>query len=218
MTQTATAPGHDQLVIVAHPLVQHKLTLIRSTETTTGQFRQLLREIGMLMLYEATRDLALEEREIDTPIARMKGPVLSGKKLCFVPILRAGLGFVDAMLELVPSARVGHIGLYRDPATLAAVQYYLKLPDDISSRLAIVCDPMLATGHSANAAVRRLKESGADAIKFICLVAAPPGLKLMQAEHPDVTIYTAAVDERLNDHAYIVPGLGDAGDRLFGTK
>ena len=213
------APSENEhVVIVAHPLVQHKLTLIRSRDTTTGQFRQLMREIGLLMLYEATRDLPLEEREIETPLARMKGSALSGKKLCFVPILRAGLGFVDAMLDLVPSARVGHIGLYRDPATLAAVQYYLKLPDDISSRLAIVCDPMLATGHSAVAAVRRLKESGADAIKFICLVAAPPGLDLMRAEHPDVTIYTAAVDDRLNDHAYIVPGLGDAGDRLFGTK
>jgi uracil phosphoribosyltransferase len=193
--------GAGQLVIVAHPLLQHKLTLMRSKETSTGQFRQLLREIGLLMLYEATRDLPLEEHQIETPLAPMKGRVLSGKKL-----------------ELVPSARVGHIGLYRDPATLAAVQYYLKLPEDISSRLAIVCDPMLATGHSATAAVRRLKESGADAIKFICLVAAPPGLDLMRAEHPDVTIYTAAVDERLNEHAYIIPGLGDAGDRLFGTK
>jgi uracil phosphoribosyltransferase len=218
MTQQVAADGAEQLVIVAHPLVQHKLTLIRGKETTTRQFRQLLREIGLLMLYEATRDLALEECEVETPLARMTGRALSGKKLCFVPILRAGLGFVDGMLELVPSARVGHIGLYRDPATLAAVQYYLKLPDDIASRLAIVLDPMLATGHSAVAAVRRLKESGADAIKFICLVAAPPGLALMRAEHPDVTVYTAAVDERLNEHAYIVPGLGDAGDRLFGTR
>src|SRR5579862_737593 len=208
----------ENVVVVTHPLVLHKLTLMRSKDTATGQFRQLLREIGLLMLYEATRDLPLAEREIETPLVRTTGPMLAGKKLCFVPILRAGLGFVDAMLELVPSARVGHIGLYRDPATLAAVQYYLKLPEDISSRLAIVCDPMLATGHSATAAVRRLKESGADAIKFICLVAAPPGLDLMRAEHPDVTIYTAAVDERLNEHAYIIPGLGDAGDRLFGTK
>lgn len=218
MGQHVAANDTGQLVIVAHPLVQHKLTLIRSKDTSTGQFRQLLREIGLLMLYEATRDLPLEEREVETPLARMKGRALSGKKLCFVPILRAGLGFVDAMLELVPSARVGHIGLYRDPATLAAVQYYLKLPEDISSRLAIVCDPMLATGHSATAAVHRLKESGAEAIKFICLVAAPPGIELMRAEHPDVPIYAAAVDERLNEHAYIVPGLGDAGDRLFGTR
>jgi uracil phosphoribosyltransferase len=205
-------------VIVRHPLVQHKLTLMRSKDVATGQFRQLLREIGLLMLYEATRDLPLEEREIETPLSHTKGLVLAGKKLCFVPILRAGLGFLEAMLELVPSARVGHIGLYRDPATLAAVEYYLKLPDDISKRLAIVVDPMMATGHSASAAVRRLKENGAEAIKFVCLVAAPPGLDLMRREHPDVPIYTAAVDDRLDDHAYIVPGLGDAGDRLFGTK
>jgi uracil phosphoribosyltransferase len=205
-------------VIVTHPLVQHKLTLMRSKDTSTSLFRQLLREIGLLMLYEATRDLPLEEREIETPLVRTKGLVLAGKKLCFVPILRAGLGFADAMLELVPSARVGHIGLYREPTTLTAIEYYLKLPDDISKRLAIVVDPMLATGHSASAAVHRLKENGAEAIKFLCLVAAPPGLEVMHAEHPDVTIYTAAVDERLDDHAYIVPGLGDAGDRLFGTK
>jgi uracil phosphoribosyltransferase len=170
------------------------------------------------MLYEATRDLPLEEREIETPLVRTKGLVLAGKKLCFVPILRAGLGFADAMLELVPSARVGHIGLYREPTTLTAIEYYLKLPDDISKRLAIVVDPMLATGHSASAAVHRLKENGAEAIKFLCLVAAPPGLEVMRTEHSDVMIYTAAVDERLDDHAYIVPGLGDAGDRLFGTK
>jgi uracil phosphoribosyltransferase len=200
----------ESLVVIKHPLVQHKLTLMRSKDTATGQFRQLLREIGLLMLYEATRDLPLEERDIETPLVR--------KKLCFVPILRAGLGFVDAMLELVPSARVGHIGLYRNPATFEAVEYYLKLPEDISKRLAIIVDPMLATGHSGSAAVHRLKEHGAEAIKFVCLVAAPPGLELMRAEHPDVTIYTAAVDERLDDHAYIIPGLGDAGDRLFGTK
>ena len=205
-------------VIVTHPLVQHKLTLMRSKDTSTSQFRQLLREIGLLMLYEATRDLPLEEREIETPLVRTKGLVLAGKKLCFVPILRAGLGFADAMLELVPSARVGHIGLYREPTTLTAIEYYLKLPDDISKRLAIVVDPMLATGHSASAAVHRLKENGAEAIKFLCLVAAPPGLEVMRTEHSDVMIYTAAVDERLDDHAYIVPGLGDAGDRLFGTK
>jgi uracil phosphoribosyltransferase len=208
----------DSVVVVTHPLVQHKLTLMRSKDTSTGQFRQLLREIGLLMLYEATRDLPLELRDVETPLVRTQGPTLAGKKLCFVPILRAGLGFVDAMLELVPSARVGHIGLYRDPTTFTAVEYYLKLPEDISMRRVVVVDPMLATGHSASAAVHRLKESGAEAIKFICLVAAPPGLELMQAEHPDVPIYTAAVDERLNEHAYIVPGLGDAGDRLFGTK
>ncbi len=208
----------ENIVVVTHPLVQHKLTLMRSKDTSTGQFRQLLREIGLLMLYEATRDLPLEQRDIETPLTRTQGPTLAGKKLCFVPILRAGLGFVDAMLELVPSARVGHIGLYRDPITFTAVEYYLKLPEDISKRLVVIVDPMLATGHSGSAAVHRLKENGAESIKFICLVAAPPGIELMQAEHPDVTLYTAAVDERLDEHAYIVPGLGDAGDRLFGTK
>lgn len=208
----------EKLVVVTHPLVQYKLTLMRSKDTPTGQFHQLLREVGLLMLYEATRDLPLEDHEIETPLVRTRGPMLAGKQLCFVPILRAGLGFVDAMLEIVPFARVGHIGLYRDPATFAAVEYYLKLPDDISERFAIVVDPMLATGHSASAAVRRVREHGASAIAFVCLVAAPAGLDLMRAEHPDVPIYTAAVDERLNEHAYIIPGLGDAGDRLFGTK
>ncbi len=208
----------DSFVVITHPLVQHKLTLMRNKDTSTGQFRQLLREIGLLMLYEATRDLPLELRDVETPLIRTQGPMLAGKKLCFVPILRAGLGFVDAMLELVPSARVGHIGLYRDPITFTAVEYYLKLPEDISKRLVVVVDPMLATGHSGSAAVHRLKESGADAIKFICLVAAPPGVELMRAEHPDVPIYAAALDERLNEHAYIIPGLGDAGDRLFGTR
>lgn len=208
----------ENLVVVTHPLVQHKLTLMRSKDTATGHFRQLLREIGLLMLYEATRDLPLEDCDVETPLVHTKGSTLAGKKLCFVPILRAGLGFVDAMLELVPSARVGHIGLYRDPTTFEAIEYYLKLPEDISKRRAVIVDPMLATGHSASAAVHRLKENGVEAIKFICLVAAPPGLELMRAEHPDVTIYTAAVDERLNEHAYIIPGLGDAGDRLFGTK
>ena len=208
----------EKIVVVTHPLVQHKLTLMRSKTTESGQFRQLLHEIGLLMLYEATRDLPLEDCEIETPLVRMKAPTLVGKKLCFVPILRAGLGFVDALLELVPFARVGHIGLYRDPTTFAAIEYYLKLPEDIAECRTIVVDPMLATGHSASTAVRRIKESGAKAITFVCLVAAPPGLDLMRAEHPDVTVYTAAVDERLNEHAYIIPGLGDAGDRLFGTK
>lgn len=208
----------ETVVIVDHPLVQHKLTLMRSKDISTGQFRQLLREIAPLMLYEATRDLPLTEMEIETPLARMRAPVLAGKKLCFVPILRAGLGFVDSMLDLVPSARVGHIGIYRDPTTLTAVEYYLKLPEDISQRIVILVDPMLATGHSAAAAIGRLKDLGAETVKFICLVAAPPGIAAVHAEHPDVTIVAAAVDERLNDHAYIVPGLGDAGDRLFGTK
>jgi uracil phosphoribosyltransferase len=208
----------EGVIVVDHPLVQHKLTLMRRKETSTGEFRQLLREISPLMLYEATRDLPLTKREIETPIGTMMAPVLAGKKLCIVPILRAGLGFADTMLDLVPSARVGHIGLYRDPVTLDAVEYYLKLPDDIGARLVIVVDPMLATGHSASAAVRRLKDAGAETIRFICLVAAPRGVEVMRGEHPDVPIYTAAIDEKLNDHAYIVPGLGDAGDRLFGTK
>ena len=208
----------ENVVVVGHPLVQHKLTLMRRKDISTGQFRALLREIAPLMLYEATRDLPLIEIEIETPLARMQAPVLAGKKLCFVPVLRAGLGFVDSMLDLVPSARVGHIGIYRDPATLTAVEYYLKAPEDIAQRIVIVVDPMLATGHSAVAAVSRLKDIGAETIKFMCLVAAPPGVAAMQAEHPSVPIYAAAVDPVLNDHAYIVPGLGDAGDRLFGTK
>ena len=208
----------DDVVVVSHPLVQHKLTLMRRAGVSTAEFRQLTREISMLMLYEATRNLPTEEVEIETPLARMKAPMLAGKKLCFVPILRAGLGFVDSMLDLIPSARVGHIGLYRDPDTLDAVEYYLKLPEDISERQVIVVDPMLATGHSASAAVGRLKESGAESIKFMCLVAAPPGVQVMRSEHPDVPIYAASVDPELNDHAYIVPGLGDAGDRLYGTK
>ncbi len=178
------------VVVVDHPLVQHKLSLIRGKDISTSQFRALLHEIAPLMLYEATRDLPLTEREIETPLARVMAPVLAGKKLCFVPILRAGLGFVDSMLDLIPSARVGHIGIYRDPRTLTAVEYYLKVPEDIAARVVIVVDPMLATGHSACAAISRLKERGAETIKFICLVAAPPG----------------------------VAGLGDAGDRLFGTK
>ena len=208
----------ENVVVVGHPLVQHKLTLMRRKDISTGQFRALLREIAPLMLYEATRDLPLTEIEIETPLAHMQAPVLAGKKLCFVPVLRAGLGFVDSMLDLVPSARVGHIGIYRDPATLTAVEYYLKAPEDIAQRIVIVVDPMLATGHSAVAAVSRLKDIGAETIKFMCLVAAPPGVAAMQAEHPGVPIYAAAVDPVLNDHAYIVPGLGDAGDRLFGTK
>ncbi len=208
----------DGVNVIDHPLVQHKLTLIRRKGLSTAEFRQLMREISPLMLYEVTRDLPLTEVEIETPLARMMSPVLAGKKLCFVPILRAGLGFVDSMLELIPAARVGHIGMYRDPKTLDAVEYYFKVPDDIARRLVIVVDPMLATGHSGSAAVRRLKEVGAESIKFMCLVAAPLGIEVMRTEHPDVPIYAAAVDERLNDHAYIVPGLGDAGDRLFGTK
>ena len=205
-------------VIIDHPLVQHKLTLMRRKQTSTGEFRLLLRELSPLMLYEATRDLPMQLRRISTPMEDIDAPVLSGKKLCFVPILRAGLGMLDGMLELVPAARVGHVGLYRDPVTLDAVEYYIKVPEDIGERLVIVLDPMLATGHSASAALDRLKAQGARSIRFICLVAAPRGIELLRAEHPDVTIYTAAVDRELNDHAYILPGLGDAGDRLFGTK
>lgn len=204
--------------VISHPLVQHKLTLLRREEVKTGEFRQLVREIAPLLLYEVTRDLPMTMRRIRTPLAEFDSPVLDGKKLCFVPILRAGLGLVEGMLELIPSARVGHIGLYRDPATLVPVEYYMKVPDDIGSRLVIIVDPMLATGHSAAAAVSRLKQAGATRVKLICLLAAPEGLAVLAGEHPDVQIYTAAIDQRLNDHAYILPGLGDAGDRLFGTK
>jgi uracil phosphoribosyltransferase len=206
------------LIVVNHPLVQHKLTLMRRTQTSTVNFRRLLREISVLLAYEATRDLPVEMVTIETPLATIQAPAIRGKKLCIVSILRAGNGILDGMLEIMPSARVGHIGLYRDPKTLAAIEYYFKVPLDIGERLAIVVDPMLATGHSAVAAVNRLKQHGAVHLKFACLLAAPEGVATFQAAHPDVPIYAAAVDERLNDHGYIVPGLGDAGDRLFGTK
>jgi len=208
----------DNVHVIDHPLIQHKLSIMRSKETSTANFRRLLSEIGILMAYEVTRDLPLETRSIETPLTAMEAPFISSKKLCFVSILRAGNGLLDGMLNIVPSARVGHVGLYRDPATLQAVQYYLKVPEDIGSRLAIVLDPMLATGHSAVAAVSRLKEKGAKAMKFVCLLAAPEGVAEFRAAHPDVQLYTAAIDSHLNDHGYIVPGLGDAGDRLFGTK
>jgi uracil phosphoribosyltransferase len=208
----------NSAIVIHHPLVQHKLSLMRRQQTSTGEFRLLLRELSPLMLYEATRDLPMETRRITTPLEEMDAPVVAGKKLCFVPVLRAGLGMLDGMLDLVPAARVGHVGLYRDPATLEAVEYYLKVPADIGERLAIVLDPMLATGHSASAALTRLKEHGARAIRFICLLAAPRGIEVLAAEHPDVQVYTASIDRALNDHAYIMPGLGDAGDRLFGTK
>ena len=204
--------------VIDHPLVQHKLTLMRRKETSTANFRRLLREISMLLAYEVTRDLALETVPIETPLAAINAPKLSSKKLCLISILRAGNGLLDGMLDLIPSARVGHVGLYRDPATLQAVEYYCKLPTDIGERLAIVLDPMLATGHSAVAALDRIKARGAKDIKFVCLVAAPEGVKTLRAGHPEVPIYTASVDSHLNDHGYIVPGLGDAGDRLFGTK
>ena len=204
--------------IVSHPLVQHKLTLMRDHDRSTKGFRELTNEIGMLLCYEVTRDLPLEMVEIETPLTPMKAPTISGKKLTLAPILRAGVGFLDGMLAMVPSARVAHIGLYRDPKTLQAVEYYFKAPQDLSDRTVILMDPMLATGNSACAAAALLKTRGARDIRFVCLLAAPEGIAHFQQEHPDVPIWTAAVDERLNDHGYILPGLGDAGDRMFGTK
>ncbi len=206
------------LRIVDHPLVQHKLSLMRARDTPTGAFRQLMREVGLLLGYEATRDLLLEETEIETPLERARLPVLAGKKLCLVSILRAGNGLLDGILELVPSARVGHIGLYRDPRTLQAIEYYLKLPEDLSERDVILVDPMLATGNSAVAAISRLIELRARSVKFVCLVAAPEGVANVHRVFPDVVIVAAALDRCLNEHGYILPGLGDAGDRLFGTK
>ena len=206
------------VTVVDHPLVAHKLSLARDKTTPSVQFRQLLREISLLLGYEVLRDLPTEPRAIETPIGPMSAPFLKGKKLVFVPVLRAGMGFLDGLLELVPSARVGHVGLYRDPETLTAVEYYFKMPEDLSERLVIVCDPMLATGNSAIAAVARLKETGARELKLLCLLAAPEGIKAFHETHPDVAIFTAAIDSHLNEHGYIVPGLGDAGDRLFGTK
>ena len=204
--------------IMDHPLIQHKLSHLRNKHTGSKEFRELVSEIAMLMCYEATRDLSLEEVEIETPICRTKAKAVSGKKLAFVPILRAGLGMVDGVLELVPAAKVGHIGLYRDPETKMPVEYYCKLPNDIVKRDVIVLDPMLATGGSAIDAIGKLKERGVSSIKFMCIIAAPEGLSALGKAHPDVDIYCAALDERLNENAYIVPGLGDAGDRIFGTK
>jgi uracil phosphoribosyltransferase len=208
----------NHVTVVDHPLVQHKLSLMRRSDTAVVQFRQLAREIALLLAYELTRDLPLTTAEITTPVAPMQAPVLAGKKLCLVSILRAGNGLLDGMLDLVPSARVGHVGIYRDPESLTAIEYYYKVPEDLAERPVIVVDPMLATGNSAVAAVSKLKEDGASQLKFACLLAAPEGIAQMQDAHPDVPIVTAAVDERLNDHGYIVPGLGDAGDRLYGTK
>jgi uracil phosphoribosyltransferase len=204
--------------VVDHPLVQHKLTLMRDVKRSTKGFRQLLNEIGMLLLYEVTRDLPLEMVDIETPLTPMRAPMLAGKKLVLAPILRAGVGFLDGMLELVPSARVAHIGLYRDPKTLVAVEYYFKAPEDVADRLVLVLDPMLATANSAIAAVDRLKERNVKNLRVVCLLAAPEGIAKFHAHHPDVHIWTAAIDERLNEHGYIVPGLGDAGDRMYGTK
>ncbi len=212
------AEATGQVFVVDHPLVQHKLSLMRDRTRSTQGFRKLLNEIGMLLAYEVTRDLPLELAEIETPLAPMRAPVLAGKKLVFAPILRAGMGFLDGRLELVPSARVAHIGLYRDPATLAAVEYYFKAPPDVAERLVIVLDPMLATANSAVAAVDRLKERGCRDLRLVCLLAAPEGIAHFHGAHPEVPVWTAAIDSHLNDHGYIVPGLGDAGDRMFGTK
>jgi len=204
--------------VVDHPLVQHKLTYLRMQETTTDNFRRLVREIASMLAYEVTRDLATEAITITTPVAECQAPVISGKKLCLVSILRAGNGMLDGMIDLLPGARVGHVGLYRDPETLEPVEYYFKVPDDIHDRLVIVVDPMLATGNSANAALSRLKEAGVTSMKLVNLLASPEGVKAVRAAHPDVPITVASIDERLNEHGYIVPGLGDAGDRIFGTK
>ena len=207
-----------KLVVIDHPLVQHKLSLIRDVNTGTKEFRELVEELAMLMAYEVTRDLPLKEAEVQTPVAMAKTKVLAGKKLGIVPILRAGLGMVDGIMKLIPAAKIGHIGLYRDPETLQPVEYYCKLPPDCEERDMIICDPMLATGGSATAAISFLKNRGVKSIRFVCLISAPEGLARVQQVHPDVDIYVAAIDSHLNEHGYIVPGLGDAGDRIFGTK
>ncbi|MCK8059873.1 MULTISPECIES: uracil phosphoribosyltransferase [unclassified Fusibacter] len=201
-----------------HPLIQHKLSIIRDKNTGSKEFRELVREVSMLMAYEVTRELPLEDTEIETPIMKMTGKTIAGRKQGIVPILRAGLGMVDGFLNLLPAAKVGHVGLYRDPETLEPVEYYCKMPADIEDRDLYVVDPMLATGGSAIAAIRFIKQRGAKSIKFVCLLGCPEGIKAVQDAHPDVDIYVAKIDEKLNDHAYIIPGLGDAGDRLFGTK
>jgi uracil phosphoribosyltransferase len=201
-----------------HPLIQHKLTLLREKDRSSSSFRRLLQEISLLMAYEVTREMPTQLVEIQTPLERMKSPVIDGKKTVFVVIMRAGAGLLDGMLDVVPSARVGHVGLYRDPQTLQAVEYYFKMPAGMPNRDAIVLDPMLATGHSAVAAVTRLKATRPRSIRFVCLLAAPEGLRTFHQAHPDVPVYTAAIDRQLNDHGYIVPGLGDAGDRIYGTK
>lgn len=209
-------PG--QVHVIDHPLVQHKLSLMRMKSTSTSAFRNLLTEVSMLLAYEVTRDMRTHPVSVDTPLARMSAPMLDGKKIVLVPILRAGIGILDGMLRLLPSARVGHVGLYRDPKTLVAVEYYFKVPKQMQGRDAIVVDPMLATGNSAVAAVDRLRDTHPRSIKFVCLLTCPEGLATFHGHHPDVPVYTAAIDSRLDEHGYIVPGLGDAGDRLFGTK
>src|SRR3954465_12674701 len=216
-----TKPGNlsmSNVHLIEHPLVQHKLTLMRKKEASTNSFRRLLNELAMLMAYEVTRDMAMQEVEIETPLEKTKARVIDGKKLVFVSILRAGGGILDGMLRVVPGARVGHIGLYRDPKTLTAVEYYFKMPQDMHERDVVIVDPMLATGNSAIAAVGGLKEMRPKSIKFVCLLTCPEGLAAMQKAHPDVDVYTAAIDRQLNEHGYILPGLGDAGDRIFGTK
>ena len=208
----------DHLTIVSHPLVQHKLSIMRDKDTSTAGFRRLLREISLLLAYEVTRDLPMTTQKIETPLTEMDAPILKGKKLVIVSILRAGNGLLEGMLDLLPSARIGHIGLYRDPVTLKPVEYYFKVPSDIGERPVIVVDPMLATGNSTAYAIQKLKDAGAKDVRLVCLLAAPEGIRRVAQDHPDVPIYTAAVDSHLNDHGYIVPGLGDAGDRMFGTK
>ncbi|MGI9401203.1 MAG: uracil phosphoribosyltransferase [Rhizobiaceae bacterium] len=214
----ASSSSHSNVTVIDHPLVQHKLTIMRDKETSTASFRRLLREISLLLCYEVTRDLKLTTQEIETPLETMQAPVLAGKKLVFASILRAGNGLLEGMLDLVPSARVAHVGLYRDHKTLEAIEYYFKAPDDMSNRLVIVVDPMLATANSATAAIEKLKERGATNLRFLCLLAAPEGIEAFTKGHPDVPVYTAAIDSHLNEKGYIVPGLGDAGDRMYGTK
>lgn len=208
----------SNLTVVNHPLVQHKLSIMRDVDTSTGSFRRLLREISLLLCYEVTRDLKMTTKTIETPMQKMEAPTLAGKKLVFASILRAGNGLLEGMLDLVPSARVAHVGLYRNHETLEAVEYYFKAPEDLGDRLVIVVDPMLATANSATAAIEKLKERGATNIRFLCLLAAPEGVAAFQKAQPDVPIFTAAIDERLNEKGYIMPGLGDAGDRMYGTK
>ncbi len=208
----------EGVTVVDHPLVQHKLTLLREKNISTKSFRELLSEIGMLLCYEVTRDLPLEMKEIETPMARMNSPILAGKKLVFAPILRAGLTFAEGMLDLVPAARMAHIGLYREPGTFTAVEYFFKAPSDIAERLVIVIVPVLATANTAVAAIDRLKERGAKDIRLVCMVSAPEGIERLRGIHPDVRVWTAAIDERLDDKAFIMPGLGDAGDRAYGTR
>lgn len=218
MSEVQKSPGRPQVTVVDHPLVKHKLTIMRNKETSTASFRRLLREISLLLCYEVTRDLELTTMQIETPLQPMEAPTLEGKKLVFASVLRAGNGLLEGMLDLVPAARVAHIGLYRDHDTLEAVEYYFKAPQDIGDRLVIVVDPMLATANSAIAAVDRLKRRGATNLRFLCLLAAPEGIKRFTTAHPDVPIVTAAIDSHLNEKGYIVPGLGDAGDRMYGTK